>query len=88
MKAGLIAGLFVWAALAEHGVVGGIAGLLVGLAAWWLEANMWPDIEGCWNPFCRKGKLSYSPFVPKAYRRCGRCGGSGRRRRVLAGGKS
>lgn len=85
MAAFWIVGGLVWL-FAGHDSLALLLGGLVGLVAWWIESNLWPEIPGCWNPFCKGGRLSYSPFVPKAFRKCRRCGGSGRRRRLLAGG--
>lgn len=85
MRAAIPAGLLVWLVLAEHGALGVLAGAGAGLAAWWVESNVWPEIP-CWFPLCKSGRVSRSPFTPEAWRSCPVCHGRGRRRRVLAGG--
>ena len=84
MGCGLITGAIVWMALAEHGVLGGIAGAAVGLVAWWLESLLHPWAN-CW--YCRgKPRTSWS-WCTTAWRECHVCGGKGKRRRLLARAK-
>lgn len=85
MGCGLIAGAIVWLVLAEHGALGGVAAVLVGLGSWWLETLLHP-FAPCW--WCRgKPRTAYSWCTPTAWRECRVCGGRGKRRRILARSK-
>ena len=84
MGCGLITGFIVWALLRDFGALGVAAGVLAGLIAAWIEAQLWPIAPCLW---CRgRRRTSYSWCTPTAFRKCWWCRGSGERRRLLAGG--
>lgn len=66
---------------AEHGSGAVAGGAAVGFLAFWLESILWPWAK-CW--WCRADPRRYN-VDGSAWRHCPRCGGSGRRRRPLAG---
>lgn len=87
MAAFVIVGGLVWLLLTGHDAIGAFFAVLAGVVGWWAEARFWPEVD-CWAPWCKNGIVSWSPFTRGARRRHKRCGGSGKRRRALAGSAS
>lgn len=80
---GLVAGVGVWLFLASRQIepVASIAAAIAaGLVAYWVDVQLHP-YTSCWN--C-SGSPKITDHKGTSWRYCAICGGSGKRRRVLA----